>query len=739
MSAPEATAETPFLSVVVPVFRTAWALPELARRLRVVAAERGWSYELVAVDDASPDGGAAAAARLAAEDPAVRPLPLPANAGQHRAVLAGLAAARGRWVAVLDGDLQDPPEAIPRLLERAAEGYDAVFAARVGSYQEKRRMATSRLFKALLARLCGLPRGAGMCFVASRRLVDRLVAWHDPEPWVVAMIGLAGLPVSALPVVRERRPRGRSAYSGRRRLEAGLAAVRFALRWRGRAPGADGGDPPPRVSPLRVGAGAALLVPLATAVIFLEGRGQALDLGDEGFRYLLSRAWAEGGDLHRLFHLLYPAGQYAYFGLALRLSGPGLDVLRLAGALLGGLAVALLFASVRRLGSPAVAWAAAAAIALSCAATFATAASALVFALALDVAIAWSRDAPAVRPAAGKLIAIATLAGWLADWREDSAVLAAVLAVIVVALRRRPRELLTRAAPAALAGFVPWLVLAALRGETAGLLAHVGHRLAFLVARLGAPTHPGWHLRLQPPDSPRSLAIALFPLLAVLPPLVYAGLLAGEAVRRRRGRGVRLPVAAAALVGVAYLPQFLWERPDVTHLRAHVHLLIAVVAVAAASLDRRRLRGLGVAALAGLALAAAAYKILENRRSPTVLYPCCEGRRIGARVPAPPPPWAGLSSAGGRSLVVLGWGPGWYVVEGLRPATRFLYTGERNALDPAALAEVRRDLERPAVRWVITREPEALPPDLREALARAFRQTETWNGWRLWQKQRAPD
>ncbi len=729
--------ERPFLSVVVPAYETGWALPELAGRVRRLAHARGWSWELVVVDDASPDGGAEAAARLAAVDPAVRPLALPENVGQHRAVLAGLAASRGRWVAVLDGDLQDPPEAIPRLLERATEGYDAVFAARVGSYQNRRRMVTSRFFKALLARLCGLPRGAGMCFLASRRMAERLAAWEDPEPSVVAMIGLAGLPVAAVPVARAQRPRGRSAYSRWRRLRAGLAGVRFALRWRGREAGPGGGEAPRRASPPRAGPSAALAALLATAAIFLLRRGQGLDLGDEGFRYLLSRTWAEGGDLYRLVHLLYPAGQYAYYGVLLRLLGPKLDVLRLGGAVLGGSAVALLFWTFRRLGSAPLAWAAAAAVVLSCAATFATAASALVFALSLDLArhLGVGSEGGAVPPpTAGRMVAIAALAGGLANWREDSAVLAGALALVALALRRRPRELLTRVAPAVVAGFLPWLALAGLRGEAAGLLAHVGHRMLFLVDRLGAPTHPGWQTPAHPLASPRTFAIALFPVLAALPPAVYAALLVREGVRWRRTGRPRLPVVAAALVGFAYLPQFLWERPDVTHLRAHAHLLIAVVAVWVASLDRRRLRGAGIAALAGLALLAAAYKVLQNRRSPTVLYPCCEGRKIGARVPAPPPPWAGLSRTERGSLVVLGWGPGWYVVEGLRPATRFLYTGERNGLDPAELAEVRRDLERPAVRWVITGEPGVLPPEHLEVLARSFRQTEIWHGWRLWRK-----
>ena len=85
----------PFLSVVVPVYRTAWALPELVRRIDAMAAERGWRTEIVLVDDASPDDAREVAAGLAADREDLRLLALPQNRGQHRAVLEGLAASRG--------------------------------------------------------------------------------------------------------------------------------------------------------------------------------------------------------------------------------------------------------------------------------------------------------------------------------------------------------------------------------------------------------------------------------------------------------------------------------------------------------------------------------------------------------------------------------------------------------------------------------------------------------------------
>jgi dolichol-phosphate mannosyltransferase len=107
----------PFLSVVVPVFEEARVVEELVRRCVAAAEATGRPFELLVVDDASRDATPALLAPLAAADPRVVHLRLDANRGQFGATKEGLARARGALVAVLDGDLQDPPELLPRLVE----------------------------------------------------------------------------------------------------------------------------------------------------------------------------------------------------------------------------------------------------------------------------------------------------------------------------------------------------------------------------------------------------------------------------------------------------------------------------------------------------------------------------------------------------------------------------------------------------------------------------------------------
>lgn len=225
------TSPAPGVSVVVPVYRCPEALPELHGRLARTLDALGVTWEIVFVDDACPLGSRAVLERLAAADPRVSALVLAGNVGQHRAALAGLGAARGAWVVVMDGDLQDPPEAIPSLLAAGA-GAAAVFAGRRGAYESRGRLLTSRLFKELLHRLAGVPPDAGM-FVALRRdLVKELLAFPTRSPFLVAMIGCTGRPTVSIPVERSPRAGGLSAYSAAARLRAGLRALALVLAHR---------------------------------------------------------------------------------------------------------------------------------------------------------------------------------------------------------------------------------------------------------------------------------------------------------------------------------------------------------------------------------------------------------------------------------------------------------------------------------------------------------------------------
>ena len=226
------TPEPPDLSVVVPVYRNASTVRPLAEQVIEVLEGLGLSHEIVFVDDASPDDSAARLAEVSRSHPVVRTVTLPVNVGQHAAVLHGLAAARGRWCAVMDADLQDRPASLAVLWQARTPGIEAVFAGRRGAYEGRGRLLTSRLFKWVLHRLTGIPADAGIFVLLARPLVDRLVAFPTRVPWVQSMIGCLGARACSVPVERSRRPDGDSSYSAMARLRTAARGLLCVLEYR---------------------------------------------------------------------------------------------------------------------------------------------------------------------------------------------------------------------------------------------------------------------------------------------------------------------------------------------------------------------------------------------------------------------------------------------------------------------------------------------------------------------------
>ncbi|MGH9263630.1 MAG: glycosyltransferase [Acidimicrobiales bacterium] len=220
------------VAVVTPVYRNQSTLPELAARTAAALDPTGRRWRLRLVVDASPDASLAVASGLAAADGRLAVTALTGNVGQNRALLAGLAAEEdaGAWVC-LDADLQDPPEAMPLLLERLAAGdVGVVFAGRRGAYESRGRLLTGAAHRAVLSRLTGVPADAGAFLAMDRRSRDALLAL-DP-PGIVAGVGAARIPAVSVPVARAARAEGRSAWTAAARLRQSGRTLAWA--WRAR-------------------------------------------------------------------------------------------------------------------------------------------------------------------------------------------------------------------------------------------------------------------------------------------------------------------------------------------------------------------------------------------------------------------------------------------------------------------------------------------------------------------------
>jgi polyisoprenyl-phosphate glycosyltransferase len=220
------------ISVIVPSYLNAETLHELHERVRDTLERHCLSYEIIFVDDASPDSSMSILDCIAQRDEHVLIISLEKNIGQHHAALAGLTYCRGEWAIIMDADLQDAPEAIPHLLLKGQEGFAAVFAGRRGRYDSGIRLLTSRLFKRLIHRLCGVPRDAGMFIAMHRTLIDHLLMMSEQNPSLPAMIGCVGLPMISVPIERAKRPFGKSAYNFQLRLKNAWHSLSCILTWK---------------------------------------------------------------------------------------------------------------------------------------------------------------------------------------------------------------------------------------------------------------------------------------------------------------------------------------------------------------------------------------------------------------------------------------------------------------------------------------------------------------------------
>ena len=212
------------LSVVVPMFDEADVLPLLVARLRPVLdalaggdqdADAG--YEVVAVDDGSRDATPVLLQRFRRDWPQLRVLRLRANAGHQAAISAGLVAARGRFVATLDADLQDPPEALAEMLDVAVrDGVDVVYGVRLDRSSDSAfKRGSARVFYRLIRRLSGTtaPPDAGDFRLMSRATVDAVNALPEHHRVLRFVVPALGFPSGQVGYRRAARAAGRSKYT----------------------------------------------------------------------------------------------------------------------------------------------------------------------------------------------------------------------------------------------------------------------------------------------------------------------------------------------------------------------------------------------------------------------------------------------------------------------------------------------------------------------------------------------
>src|ERR1700761_6177340 len=199
----------PVLSVVIPVYNEAEVIGEMHRRLAAVLKALACPWEAIYVNDGSRDATLTIIDTLRAVDSHIAVVNLSRNFGKEIATTAGLDHARGDAVIVMDADLQDPPEVIPRLVAAWREGYDMVYARRRRRDGETwLKKATAAAFYRMMRRLgdVELPQDVGDFRLMSRRVVDAVQQLREHHRFMKGLFAWVGFP--SIAVEYDRDPRG---------------------------------------------------------------------------------------------------------------------------------------------------------------------------------------------------------------------------------------------------------------------------------------------------------------------------------------------------------------------------------------------------------------------------------------------------------------------------------------------------------------------------------------------------
>lgn len=205
----------PHVSVVVPIYQGEGCLLELYERLRRALEPLDRDFEIILVEDCGGDGSWNVIKSLAASDPRVVGIQFSRNFGQHYGITAGLDLCRGDWVVVMDGDLQDQPEEIPRLYAKAQEGYDMVLASRGNRQHARLKRFQSWLFYKVLNYFSGLNYDGrvGNFRIMSRRVVESFRQMRENLRFFGGLVSWMGFPAATIEVAHAERFEGKSTYT----------------------------------------------------------------------------------------------------------------------------------------------------------------------------------------------------------------------------------------------------------------------------------------------------------------------------------------------------------------------------------------------------------------------------------------------------------------------------------------------------------------------------------------------
>ena len=216
-----------YLSIVSPVYRAAEIVEKLVREIHLSVKTITDDYEIILVEDGSPDNSWSKIEAICKVDNRVKGIKLSKNFGQHPAIAAGLKASSGEWVVVMDCDLQDRPSEIPNLHIKGLEGFDAVQASRKNRQDSFSKKITSKIYFSVLRYFTDMKFDGNVANfgIFKRNVVDAVCSMQEPIFVFPIMINWIGFKKTILEVNHSEREEGNSSYNFRRLFELAVNII----------------------------------------------------------------------------------------------------------------------------------------------------------------------------------------------------------------------------------------------------------------------------------------------------------------------------------------------------------------------------------------------------------------------------------------------------------------------------------------------------------------------------------
>lgn len=217
----------PLISVVSPVYGCKTCLVELCYRLKQLFSSITENYEILLVNDCSPDGAWDVIEMLSKSDKRIKGINLSRNFGQHYAIAAGLDNCRGEWVVVMDCDLQDKPEEILKLYNKALEGFDVVFGRRESRKDNFIKVFLSKMFYKVLGYLTNTRQDSAIANfgIYHYKVIQAICSMGDSMRYFPTMVRWVGFKQTTINIVHAERTDGRTSYSLKKLINLSLDVI----------------------------------------------------------------------------------------------------------------------------------------------------------------------------------------------------------------------------------------------------------------------------------------------------------------------------------------------------------------------------------------------------------------------------------------------------------------------------------------------------------------------------------